>query len=180
SHGFKLDRFDVGGGLGIRYETDDAESELELLRDYGVMLNATLSKNLPNLSQTEILAEPGRILVARSGILVGEVQYVKRAPAKTFAILNTGMHHLLRPALYGAKHRVMPVGRKSGAKQSYDIVGPICESSDVLAKNVELTSVEAGDFLALADSGAYGFSMASVYNAHDLPKEVFVSCGKIT
>jgi diaminopimelate decarboxylase len=179
AEGFKLDRFDVGGGLGIHYETDDVSPELDLVAKYGVMLRETLKKCLPNLASTEILAEPGRILVARSGILVSEVQYVKKAPAKTFAILNTGMHHLLRPALYQAKHRILPVHRsKSQANQTYDVVGPICESSDVLGRNIELPVLSPGDYLCIADAGAYGFSMASQYNSHELPKEVFVSQGK--
>ncbi|HVK62433.1 MAG TPA: hypothetical protein VM432_12825, partial [Bdellovibrionales bacterium] len=177
--GFTLDRFDVGGGLGIRYETDDTKSELEMISQYGKMLNETLTKHLPKLAQTEILAEPGRMIVARSGLLVGQVQYIKRAPAKTFAILNTGMHHLLRPALYQAKHRVLPLVKAKGATQTYDVVGPICESSDVLAKNVELSSLKADDYVGLADAGAYGFSMASQYNSHDLPAEFIVQNGQI-
>ena len=175
--GLSLDRFDVGGGLGIRYETSDAKDELEMLATYGARLKKIVASHLP--ASTEILAEPGRLLVARAGILITEVQYIKQAPAKTFAIVDTGMHHLLRPALYQAKHRVL---RLTGAVDradlssniSYDVVGPICESSDVLAKNIEMPEVRSGDLLAIADTGAYGFSMANVYNSHELPREIFI------
>jgi diaminopimelate decarboxylase len=172
--GFDLDRFDVGGGLGIRYETGDATDELAMLAEYGERLKQVVQKHLP--PATEILAEPGRLLVGRSGLLVGEVQYVKRAPAKTFAIVDTGMHHLLRPALYQAKHRVLPL-EKAETQGTYDVVGPICESSDVLARNVDLPEVKTGDLLAIADTGAYGFSMASAYNSHDLPREIVIENG---
>lgn len=172
--GFALDRLDIGGGLGIDYDTDDTKPEYDLMARYGSMV-----KEAVRGLDAEILLEPGRILVARAGLLVGEVQYVKRAPAKTFAILDTGMHHLIRPALYGARHRVLPlVRRQKSAKQTYDVVGPICESSDFLAKNVELPELEAGHRIALADAGAYGFSMASQYNSHTLPYELVYSRGR--
>lgn len=172
--GYRLDRLDIGGGLGIRYESDDESEEFELIKSYGEMvLKATRDLKV------EILTEPGRIIVGRAGILVGEVQYIKRAPAKNFVILDTGMHHLLRPALYGAKHRVLPVRLHEGERRVYDIVGPICESSDFLAKAVELSSVQQGDLIALADAGAYGFTMASRYNAHELPRQIVVRSGAI-
>jgi diaminopimelate decarboxylase len=174
--GFQLDRFDVGGGLGIRYETNDATEELAMLKTYGDRLKETVAKHIS--PSVEILAEPGRILVGRSGLLVSEVQYIKKAPAKLFAIVDTGMHHLLRPALYQAKHRVLPL-KEGVANQTYDVVGPICESSDVLARNVELPEIHAGELLAIADAGAYGFSMANTYNSHDLPREIVVENGTI-
>ena len=174
--GHALDRFDVGGGLGIDYALHDESPELERLLRYGEMLQRELS----DLSDAgvEILLEPGRILVGRAGILVGEVQYVKRSPAKTFAILDTGMHHLLRPALYQAEHRVLAVRGGGGAEESYDVVGPICESSDFLARGARLPRLNQGDLVALADAGAYGRSMASQYNAHAYPSEVAVENGR--
>jgi diaminopimelate decarboxylase len=175
--GFQLDRIDIGGGLGIRYESDDAASEFEMIKAYGQMAKETIREALGSLN-VEILLEPGRILVARAGLLVGEIQYIKKAPAKTFAILDTGMHHLLRPALYGAKHRVLPLRLgKDPARQTYDVVGPICESSDFLAKDASLPVLTAGERLALADAGAYGFTMASQYNSHRLPNELAFSQG---
>jgi diaminopimelate decarboxylase len=176
--GFTLDRFDIGGGLGIRYETDDVTDEMQMLKTYGDMVTQVFTSRFGAKPKIEILAEPGRIIVARSGLLVSEVQYVKRAPAKTFAVVDTGMHHLLRPALYQAKHRILPVAPSHSAPQSYDVVGPICESSDVLAKNVSLPEVKEGDLLAIADAGAYGFAMANTYNSHELPSEVVIEDGK--
>lgn len=178
-HGFSLDRIDVGGGLGIRYETDDTSEELAMLATYGKMVRETLATELGDLSGIEVLAEPGRMIVGRAGLLVGEVQYIKKAPAKTFVIVDTGMHHLLRPALYGAKHRVLPLKNSAEPRHSYDVVGPICESSDVLAKNVELSEIREGDLIAFADAGAYGFAMANTYNAHDLPEEIAIAGSRV-
>ena len=168
AEGFNVDRFDIGGGLGINYGTDNNEDDFQRINEYGKMVRDLLGE-----LNCEVIAEPGRILVARSGILIGEVQYIKKTQFKTFAILNTGMHHLLRPALYQAKHRVLPLINPPKVQlQKYDVVGPICESSDFLAKDVELPQLNAGDYLAMADAGAYGFSMASFYNRHALPQEV--------
>lgn len=179
--GFALDRFDIGGGLGIRYETGDPTEELAMLAKYGAMVREVIATHFGANQNIEILCEPGRMIVARSGLLVSEVQYIKRAPAKTFAIVDTGMHHLLRPALYQAKHRILSLRAHDGvATQSYDVVGPICESSDVLAKNVELPEVKAGDLVGIADAGAYGFAMASTYNSHELPREIFIENGALT
>lgn len=165
--GFKMDRFDIGGGVGINYQTDDETAELQLLSDYAKMADSLVSD-----LGVEVILEPGRTLVARSGILIGEVQYVKVTQNKNFAILNTGMNHLLRPALYQAKHRVLPLTWTKNTIKTYDIVGPICESADFLAQKVELPEISEGDFIAIADAGAYGRVMASHYNAHELPKEV--------
>ena len=173
AQGFALDRIDIGGGIGIHYETDDETAELAMLAEYGAVARS-LVKDL----NVELLTEPGRTIVARSGLLVGEVQYIKKAPAKTFAILDTGMHHLLRPALYQAKHRVLAVAKRAGATSQFDVVGPICESSDCLAKNVDLPELRQGDRLGLADSGAYGMAMASTYNSHELPAEIVISKGR--
>jgi diaminopimelate decarboxylase len=189
NEGFELDRFDVGGGIGIHYETPDATEELAMLASYGEMLTTTIEKHLS--PTTEILAEPGRLIVARAGLLITEIQYIKQAPAKTFVIVDTGMHHLLRPALYQAKHRVLSLRESSSGKvpqntadnttkKTVDVVGPICESSDVLAKNVELPEIKAGDLLAIADAGAYGFAMANAYNSHELPREILVENGHLT
>lgn len=168
SEGHPLDRFDIGGGLGINYGSDDTVAEFNLLADYG----ALAKRHLGPLS-CEVLCEPGRILVARAGLLVGQVQYIKPTPHKTFAILDTGMHHLLRPALYQAQHRILPLEKRPEAPvHAYDIVGPICESADFLAKNVVLRELRPEDYVGIADAGAYGFSMASFYNRHEMPVEI--------
>lgn len=171
-NGFALDRLDIGGGLGIRYETGETGEEFALIEAYGRMA-CELARDLG----IELIIEPGRIIVGRSGLLVTEVQYVKATAAKTFIVVDTGMHHLLRPALYGAKHRILPLKEPSSSKIIYDVVGPICESSDFLAKGVELGPVRQGDLIGIADAGAYGFTMASCYNSHELPEQIFVEGG---
>ena len=113
--------------------------------------------------------------------MLGEVQYVKETPFRNFLVLNTGMHHLIRPSLYQAFHRVMPVLENSGrSRKTYDVVGPICESSDVLGKERELHEVRQGEWLAIADAGAYGIAMASTYNEHELPAQFVWENGRIS
>ncbi len=178
SMNFDLDRFDIGGGLGIHYETADDSKDFALISEYGLMVQDAF-KDLKREPRFELLIEPGRILVARSGLLVTEVQYVKRTPDKTFVIVDSGMNHLLRPALYGATHRILPLRQLTSAAETVDVVGPICESSDFFAKNIALPRLQEGDLIGIADTGAYGFSMASRYNQHRLPSEVCVSRNRV-
>lgn len=168
--GYPLETFDIGGGVGIPY---DGKEEVDI-KAYGKEVLALLKP-----LECRILTEPGRILVGPYGVLLTEIQYIKETPFKKFAIVNTGMNHLLRPALYGAVHRILPVNnlaKRSGEKSElYDIVGPICESSDFLGKDRYLPTLKQGDVLAILDAGAYGYSMASFYNHHRLPKEIIIS-----
>lgn len=176
--GFKMQTLDVGGGLGIPYKEDHTipSRDLALLDGYGALLARALKG-----FNGRVLCEPGRILVGSSGTLVSEVQYVKETPFRNFLIVNTGMHHLMRPALYQAHHRVLPLAENNERQiQRYDVVGPICESSDVIGKDRELREVRQGEFLAIADAGAYGFSMANNYNEHALPEELFWEKGLLT
>jgi diaminopimelate decarboxylase len=166
--GFDLKVFDVGGGVGIDYN-QDAQSDFENMNRYGQILIKGLS-DLP----VQIQMEPGRILVARSAALLTQVQYIKRTPHKTFIICDSGMNHLLRPALYQAEHRIFPLRQKAGEKMVCDVVGPVCESSDFLGKNREFTGIEQGDWLAIADTGAYGASMMSDYNAFPQAQQKFI------
>ncbi len=169
--GHPMRTFDVGGGLGIRYQEEHTlpPRDLALIEEYGALLRRAL-KGFAG----QVLCEPGRILVGSCGTLVGEVQYLKETPDRNFVILNTGMHHLLRPALYQAHHRILPLVLHPDRQiKRYDVVGPICESSDVLGKERELQEIFQGEFLAIADAGAYGYSMATLYNEHPLPKEFF-------
>lgn len=175
--GLPLRTFDVGGGLGIPYTEEHTipSKDLELLEGYGAMLRRLFA----DFGGT-VLCEPGRILVGSSGALVGEVQYVKESH-RSFLILNTGVHHLLRPALYQAYHRILPLQENSSRElRTYDIVGPICESSDVLGRERELREVRQGEFLAIADAGAYGFTMASLYNEHPLPDQIYWEKGRLS
>lgn len=172
SRGYEMTTLDVGGGLGLHYEDDDLAADEAAINEYGSRIKEAVSD-----LDAEILFEPGRIIVARFGMLVGEVQYIKETPFKNFAIMNTGMHHIMRPCLYQAFHRLLPLEQKDRAPQLYDVVGPICESSDVLGKDRAFPILEPGDHLAVADAGAYGAVMANSYNSHDLPKEYVVSGG---
>lgn len=162
-----ITRFDAGGGLGIRYEDDRPDLEAKDLQEYAGMIG----KALEGL-QGELQLEPGRWLVAHAGVLLTKVLYVKTTSTRTFLIVDSGMNHLLRPALYQAKHRILPIANANRAKTKYDIAGPICESSDFFAKGIELPEVKAGEWLAVVDTGAYGASMASAYNLQDLPLEI--------
>lgn len=161
------DRFDVGGGLGIFYDQTNLQKELELLNEYAQIIKDELDG-----LDIEIQTEPGRWLVAHCGLLISQVQYIKNTPYKKFVILDTGMNHLMRPALYQAYHQILPLIEHQDRKyDTYDVVGPICESSDVIGKNRSLQELKADEFVAILDTGAYGFSMANVYNLHELPHE---------
>lgn len=163
-----LKRFDFGGGLGIFYDRLDLELEQSLLNDYSKITLETLGD-----LQCELQSEPGRWLVGHAGVLISEVQYVKETSAKKFVILDAGMNHLIRPTLYEADHLILPLIKKEGSIKT-DIVGPICESSDFFAKDRTLTAVGQGDFVAIMDTGAYGYSMSSVYNLQELPLEICI------
>jgi len=164
--GFALEHVDVGGGLGIAYEgrpiagpSEYADAVLSELRRIG----------LP------VLLEPGRSIVGHAGALVARVVDTKRYPdGRQFAVLDAGMGELIRPALYGSFHRILPVRPRVGANSSWDVVGPICESSDVFARDRQLPPLEVEDLVAILDAGAYGSVMASNYNRHLLPAEVLV------
>ncbi len=165
--GHKMETFDIGGGIGIQYKENQNPVDLG---SFGLMV---LEKLEP--LGCRVLCEPGRYIVGPCGILVTEVQYIKKSPYKSFAIVDTGMHHLLRPALYQAYHKILNVRVRENSKQlPYDVVGPICESSDSLGKSRLLNELKQGDHLVIADAGAYGMVMASNYNSHPLPKEIFV------
>lgn len=163
-------RFDVGGGLGIFYEKTDLEKESQLLANYAKIISNCLSGVKAHLQ-----TEPGRWLVAHSGLLICQVQYIKKTPYKEFVILDSGMNHLMRPSLYQAYHQIVPLQKHPHAKLTkYDFVGPICESSDFFAKDRECDVLKQGDFVAILDVGAYGASMASTYNLHKLPLEIVI------
>lgn len=159
---------DIGGGVGIDYKTDDESSELAMLQEYGQGLQKIFAD-----FKGEILLEPGRFLVARSGVLVTQVEYIKNNGFKNFIVVDSGMNHLLRPSLYQAYHRILPLKDQAKSKKAiFDIVGPICESSDVLGYERYLAEPQEGDWLAVMDAGAYGYSMASDYNMHEKPNEI--------
>jgi len=162
--GIHLEHIDLGGGLGIRYR----EEEPPALKDY----LGSLFRRLGERKQ-RILFEPGRSLVGNAGLLLTRIEYLKHGPAKNFVVTDAAMNDLLRPALYDAWHEVQPVIRRPGTAQRYDVVGPICESGDFLARDRPL-AVAPGDLLAVMSAGAYGMSMSSNYNSRPRPAEVLV------
>ncbi|MBX3039903.1 MAG: diaminopimelate decarboxylase [Bdellovibrionaceae bacterium] len=166
-----LKKFDAGGGLGILYHEDDLVKESEALRVYAKVIRDELAD-----LGAELQLEPGRWLVGHAGVLLTQVQYVKQTSHRCFVIVDSGMNHLIRPALYEAHHRLLPLQKNPQAPlKKVDVVGPICESADFFAKERELPELKEGEWLAVADTGAYGFSMANVYNLQDLPTEIPIS-----
>ncbi len=168
--GHPMRYFDVGGGLGIDYYTKKgATSGAPKITAYA----QGVRRELLGLD-AKILLEPGRWLVGPYGILVAQVEYVKTTRDKRFIILNSGMNHLLRPALYQAEHRILTAKQGQDLKIRTDIVGPICESSDFLGLNRHLPKVSSGDLLVIGEAGAYGFTMSSDYNLHKPPQEICI------
>lgn len=164
--GIKIEYLNIGGGLGIIYNKEKPQTAEEFARNISPLLKA---------SGLKIILEPGRFIVGNAGILVTKVIYVKKNKYKTFVITDSGMNDLIRPALYSAYHEIVPLSRNSGAqKMVADVVGPICESADFLAKSRRMAVVSEGELLAVMSSGAYGFSMASNYNSRLRPAEVLV------
>lgn len=161
-----LQSINFGGGLWVDYKNQ--EDDFGWLKKYGNFI-----KQASESLETKIWIEPGRWLVARAGLLISDVEYVKpTSGGPTFLILNTGMHHLIRPALYQAYHRVDALKHNSNDKKIYDVVGPICESSDVFQKAWPMPVMQEGERVVIFDAGAYGKAMASQYNTRDLPKEL--------
>jgi len=167
SDGHDLRRLDMGGGLGVPYG-DGAEPAPP--QKYG----EALVRALRGL-EVKVLLEPGRLLAANAGVLLSRVLLRKQGQgARRFVVIDAGMNDLLRPSLYDAHHEVEPVGRPRRGAEVVDVVGPVCESADVLAKRRRLPPLQAGDLVVLRTAGAYGMSMASQYNARPRPAEVLV------
>ncbi len=166
--GNTVEYLNIGGGLGIVYSKEKPQTAKEFAE---VVL--PLFKKNPKL---KIVLEPGRFVSGNSGILVTKVLYEKKAKTKSFMIVDAAMNDLIRPAFYGAHHEIVPVAKPSGKKKpmQVDIVGPICESGDFLAKNRAIDPVKVGDLLAVMSCGAYGFVMSSNYNTRPRVPEVVV------
>ena len=160
---------DLGGGLGISYKDETPPSPKEYAD--------AIIRGLDGLDVTLIL-EPGRVIVGNAGIFLTEVQYIKDTDEKTFVIVDGGMNHLIRPALYGSYQAIQPVVQGEGEKIVADVVGPICESGDFFAKDREIARPKRGDLLAVMSAGAYGFTMASNYNSFPKPPEILVDGDK--
>ncbi len=168
--GIKLKHLDLGGGLGVTY-TDETPPHPS---DYATAL---LNK-LKDYEDLEIILEPGRAIAANAGILVAKVQYLKSNESRNFAITDTGMNDMIRPALYEAYMNIIEIDRTLGREKAiYDVVGPVCETSDFLGKQRELAIAE-GDYIAQRSAGAYGASMSSNYNSRPRTAEVLVDGNK--
>lgn len=168
--GIELDHIDLGGGLGVSYQGETPPARGELIRAIVDQLQQRMGDKA---RQYELFFEFGRSMVATAGALLTRVEYLKPTEAKNFAIMDAAMNDLLRPALYQAAHRVLPVIARNGQSLQWDLVGPICESGDWLAKDCAL-DLQAGDLLAIADAGAYGMVMASNYNSRGRAAEVII------
>jgi diaminopimelate decarboxylase len=171
TEGIPLRYIDLGGGLGIRYRDEEPPSPKQLADELTVRLR---NRNV------KLLLEPGRSLIGDAGILLTRVLYRKDVGAKHFLIVDAAMNDLARPALYDAYHEVYPVHEKPGKKITADIVGPICESSDYLARNRSIRLLEQGEALVVATAGAYGYVMGSQYNSRLRLPEVLVHGNKWT
>jgi diaminopimelate decarboxylase len=170
--GFPIERLDLGGGLGLDYKTTGEEDFHRLDHYLDTVMTA-------HKSPARLILEPGRFLVARMGVLLAQVVYVKRALERNFLILNAGMNCLMRPALYQAYHRIEPLYvRDPDDRETYTIVGPICESTDVFADARNLPRMRPGDWVGVFEAGAYGAVMANTYNESQLPSQWSVLNGK--
>jgi diaminopimelate decarboxylase len=159
---------DIGGGLGVRYDTEQPPD-----------LDRFASLVLPTVAETglELIMEPGRYIVGNSAVLIGQVLYRKRSGGKDYVVADIGMTELLRPSHYGAYHRIQAMRLHDNTKK-VDVVGPVCESGDFLALDRELDDLSPGELLVVCDVGAYGYAMASNYNSRMRPAEVLVDGDK--
>ena len=164
AEGIKMSHIDIGGGVGITYNEEKT-----------INIEKYVQSVLDKVGDLEVLLEPGRAIVGNAGIFVTQVEYLKQGGVKSFAIIDGAMNDLQRPSLYDSYHQAIAVEDNSkGIKDTWDLVGPICETGDFLAKDRELT-LEQGDYIALMSAGAYGFVLSSNYNSRPRVAEVMVS-----
>ena len=165
AQGVNIKYLDIGGGLGIPYKDEEPPVPKDLAKKILPLLNG---RNMT------LVMEPGRSIVGNAGILVTKTLYLKQGEDREFIIVDAGMNDLMRPSLYGAYHGIFPLRKQKRADIFADVVGPICESGDFLAKDREMPKVKQGEYLAVMSAGAYGFSMSSNYNSRPRPAEVMV------
>jgi diaminopimelate decarboxylase len=169
--GIVIHHLDLGGGLGISY---GAETPPDITEFTNTLLNHVAARGFSHL---DIILEPGRSLVGNAGVLLTRVEYLKPGAEKNFCIVDAAMTELMRPALYEAYHAIVPIQAKALPHQTYDVVGPVCESGDWLGRDRTLAIAE-GDYLAILSAGAYGFVMSSNYNTRPRPAEIMVDGDK--
>ena len=168
----KFEYIDLGGGMGIDYEYSNSKLDL---KKYSQNISKFLKKN-----NSKIIFEPGRFIIGNAGILITKVIYIKESYKKDFVILDAAMNDLMRPALYGAKHKIIASNKiKKFSKKSYEFVGPICESTDTFAIVKRFQKLKEKDFVVICDVGAYGTSLASNYNIRPKPIEILIKKQKI-
>jgi diaminopimelate decarboxylase len=170
--GLQIEFVDAGGGFGIEYGRAEFDPAARVA-EYAQAVRGALSG-----LGVKLLLEPGRFLIAQAGVLLTQVLYTKQNGSKRFVITDAGMNDLIRPALYGAHHEIVPVVRQGRAMEIADIVGPVCESGDFFARDREIEELRAGDLVALLDAGAYAMSLSSHYNTRVRPAEVLVEGGE--
>ena len=169
---YKFEYIDLGGGMGIDYDHNNSKLNLE---KYSLDI-----KKFIKTHKVKIIFEPGRSIIGDSAILITKIIYIKEGDKKDFIILDVAMNDLMRPALYGAKHKIIPLRKVSKkSKKSYEFVGPICESTDTFSTVKKYQKLNEGDFLAICDVGAYGMSLASNYNVRPKPMEILIKNSKI-
>lgn len=175
SRGIAIRHVDAGGGLGISYRLENAADEKTFepkpaVQEYARQLRAALAG-----FDGELLLEPGRFIIAQAGALLTQVLHRKQNGDKSFVVTDAAMNDLIRPALYQAYHAILPIRRhERNGRAKFDVVGPVCETGDFFARDREMPKVEAGEYLALLDAGAYGMSLSSNYNTRMRPAEVLV------
>ena len=169
--GHAISSIDVGGGLGVCYR--DNHDQRVSVKDY-----AELIRNALDGFDGRILLEPGRWLVAEAGVLLTRVLRIKQGRQRRFLVVDAAMTELLRPSLYDAWHEIVPLSPRQGPPQTYDVVGPVCETSDTFARDRQLPPCEPGDLLMIKTTGAYGAAMASNYNSRPLAAEVLLDGGR--
>jgi len=167
--GLDIRHVDLGGGLGIAYKPEDVTPEI-------AEFAAKLKSKVQGLG-LHVTIEPGRSIVGAAGVLLTQALYRKRTGEKEFVIVDAAMNDLIRPALYSAYHEILPLRQRDGNRVRMDVVGPVCETGDFLARDREMPDVLPGDLLAIATAGAYGFAQASNYNARPRGAEVLVEGG---
>jgi diaminopimelate decarboxylase len=170
THNFEF--VDLGGGMGISYESNSKKLNY---KKYNIAINKFLKNH-----KTKIIFEPGRSIVGNIGILISKITYIKKTKNKDFIILDAAMNDLMRPALYGAKHRIIPAIKKNKtSKKIYEFVGPICESTDKFSTLKKFQKLEEKDLILICDVGAYGMSLSSNYNVRPKPIEILIKKSQI-
>ncbi|MDZ4209814.1 MAG: diaminopimelate decarboxylase, partial [Candidatus Curtissbacteria bacterium] len=172
-----LEFLNFGGGIGIPYKPDDTAIDVE---EFGEKANELFSNFCKSYGRNlTLMMEPGRYVCGEAGILVAEVNTLKKTPqGRVFAGLNTGYHHLVRPLTYGSYHPIINVSNSSGEQKKYDIAGNICESGDLFARDRMINEIREGDLLAITHAGASGFCMANHYHLRPLPPEIVIDGDK--